>query len=565
MKTMFKPLGLAAAVAAVSAGYAGVANAQLPVPANGATPTPAIGQLGDLGIIPYYTVESNWVTGVHIINSSAYTQVVKLRLRRASDSADALDFNLIMSPKDEWTGFIDDSTGDIVFATDDNTCTAPIREDGRFPMPFIFREGADEGYIEVISMGQIGSVTLDGSGNEIGVSSSAMSYAAEHVDGVPRDCTAVASNFFANGSPTTRGNIDNANSTQAVADVSLYRNATDSVCTPDATTAPAGTPGVCSNTYEAPDDALKVSYFFRDATAGTEMGNNAVHIAGFAEEPWMTNQETGLFSGDVQGFDYPDLDGGPVIGAIGTGDYSLRGTYNLLREGDVLGVARVLNDWSVAAARSVSTDWVVTMPGQYTMIDYATWAAGAGLDFDNCATLNDPNTAGDDSIAACDFRDIPVTAALTLYDREEGEIVPEDGDLVISPAPPGTRNDLIFPYEVNVVQWTDGTTDPVLPSSYATTVDPSVLGEFGWASLAVTSTTAWDQQVCQFVPDPTGAYNWPAPFNLTPRAAGICNSATGSVPMVGFVAWQRSFPSNPDANYGRLVEHSFVSGATTGP
>ena len=165
MKKLFKPLGLSAAVAAVAAGYAGVASAQ----------STAIGQLGDLGIIPYYTVQGNWVTGVHIINSSALTQVVKLRLRRGSDSADALDFNLIMSPKDEWTGFIDDSSGDIVFATDDNTCTAPIRADGRFAMPGIFRAGADEGYIEVIGMGSIAATS------PIGI-------ASKHVDGVPGDC-----------------------------------------------------------------------------------------------------------------------------------------------------------------------------------------------------------------------------------------------------------------------------------------------------------------------------------------------------------------------------------------
>ena len=542
MKTMFKPLGLAAAVAAVSAGYAGVANAQT---------TQSIGQLGDLGIIPYYTVEGNWVTGVHIINSSDLTQVVKLRLRRAPDSADALDFNLIMSPKDEWTGFIDDSTGDLVFATDDNTCTAPIREDGRFPMPFIFREGAEEGYIEVIGMGSAADNT-------------AIAYAAKHVAGVPRDCGAVASNFFANGvASTTRGIVDNANSVQAVADVSQYSTSVGSVCTPAATPANAGIPGVCNNTYTDAENGLKVSYFFRDATAGTEMGNNAVHIADFSADPWMSNQETGLFSGDVYGFDFPDLDGGPWVGA----DFgaTLRGTYNNLRDGAVLGVSSVLNDWSVASARNVSTDWVVTLPGQYTMIDYITWAAGAGLDFDNCATLNDPNTAGDDSIAACDFRDIPVTAAITLYDREEGEIVPEDGDLVISPAPPSERNELILPYEVNVIQWTDGSTDPVLPSSYATTVDPSVLGEFGWASLAVSSTDDWTQVVCQFkgVDDTT----WDNAPTLAPNAsqAPLCVSATGGVPMVGFVAWQRSFPSNPDANYGRLVEHSFTSGATTAP
>jgi len=552
MKTMFKPLGLAAAVAAVSAGYAGVANAQT---------TQSIGQLGDLGIIPYYTVEGNWVTGVHIINSSDLTQVVKLRLRRAPDSADALDFNLIMSPKDEWTGFIDDSSGDIVFATDDNTCTAPIREDGRFPMPFIFREGAEEGYIEVIGMG---SIDVD----------SPIGYASKHVDGVPRNCDAVASNFFSNGSLTTapvlqnKGVISNSltHQTASAAEAQIYLAQGVACLDSSGNPIPPGAPsvgGVCQNTFSDATNALKVSYFFRDATAGTEMGNNAVHIADFSADPWMSNQETGLFSGDVFGFDFPDLDGGPWVGA----DFgaTLRGTYNSLRDGGVLGVASVLNDWSVASARNVSTDWVVTLPGQYTMIDYITWAAGAGLNFDNCATLNDPNTAGDDSVAACDFRDIPVTAAITLYDREEGEIVPEDGDLVISPAPPSERNELILPYEVNVIQWTDGSTDPVLPSSYATTVDPSVLGEFGWASLAVSSTNDWTQVVCQYkAVDDTTWDNAPA---LAPNAsqAPFCVSATGSVPMVGFVAWQRSFPSNPDANYGRLVEHSFTSGATTAP
>ena len=31
----------------------------------------------------------------------------------------------------------------------------------------------------------------------------------------------------------------------------------------------------------------------------------------------------------------------------------------------------------------------------------------------------------------------------------------------------------------------------------------------------------------------------------------------GKVPMLGFVAWERSFPENPDGNYGRAVGHHF--------
>ena len=85
MKNVFKPLGIVAAVAAVTAGYSGVTNAQ----------ERSIGNTGDLAIIPYYTVQDDWVTGVHITNTSNFTRVVKLRLRRGSDSADAMDFNLV--------------------------------------------------------------------------------------------------------------------------------------------------------------------------------------------------------------------------------------------------------------------------------------------------------------------------------------------------------------------------------------------------------------------------------------------------------------------------------------
>ena len=205
MKSIFKPIGLAAAVAAVTAGYAGVASAT----------ERAAGNLGDLAIVPYYTVQTDWVTGVHIINSSDATQVVKLRIRRGSDSADALDFNLIMSPRDEWTGFLDNDANDKIFwSTTDNTCTAPLRADGRFEMPNIFREGAEEGYIEIISMGS----PID--------EDEAIAVAAKHdSDGVPADCGAVATNFFANQLDVAdQAGVSTSSFTrQAVADVEAER------------------------------------------------------------------------------------------------------------------------------------------------------------------------------------------------------------------------------------------------------------------------------------------------------------------------------------------------------
>ena len=64
MKSNFKPLGIAAAVAAATAGYSNVASAH-PAVANNA--------LGDLALVPYYTVADDWITGIHIVNTSDKT------------------------------------------------------------------------------------------------------------------------------------------------------------------------------------------------------------------------------------------------------------------------------------------------------------------------------------------------------------------------------------------------------------------------------------------------------------------------------------------------------------
>ena len=69
-------------------------------PVASAQPTLAPNERGDLALVPYYTVLDEWITGLHIVNTSARTQVVKLRFRRATDAMDALDFNLVLSPHD---------------------------------------------------------------------------------------------------------------------------------------------------------------------------------------------------------------------------------------------------------------------------------------------------------------------------------------------------------------------------------------------------------------------------------------------------------------------------------
>ena len=540
MKANFKPLGLAAAVAAASAGFAGSAAAE--VSANG---------LGDLALIPYYSVQGDFVTGVHITNTSERTQVVKLRFRRASDSMDALDLNVVLSPKDVFTGFIDDSSGNLLFSTDDKSCTVPAGNagEGKFQFPDLYREGAEEGYIEVIAMGHPVSETM------------AIAQAAKHTsEGVPLSCDRVRDNFFSQypGLATRNyGYLDNDRTTQQWwADADL------------ATMDPAKLT-IFTNTYEATENDLRVSYFIRDAASGLEFGNDAVHIEEFSDVPMMTNQQYGLFSGDISGFDYPDLNGGVPDWSAVTSPQDFvnvqqgddRDRFNDVIRPD-LGVASVLNDWSTASSRNVATDWVVTFPGQYTMLDYYFYTVGivaGGFGGNACGTTTVIN-GQTVTYPECDFRDLPVLAQFSganagTYDREEFAPVGGGGDLVVSPSVPGEVPTTRFEYEVNVVEWTDNSgADSVLGSEYAVSVDTSAFpNPYGWAQLAVSTGNTATQAVCDWPIDGT----FTIPGTTRPLPSLNCTyPADGGVPMIGFVAWERSFPSDPSANYGRIVEHA---------
>jgi hypothetical protein len=541
MKATFKPMGMAAAVAAVSAGYVGAANAG---------PELSVTGLGDLALVPYYTVRESMISGIIITNTSDYTQVVKLRLRRGTDSMDALDFNLIMSPYDQWTGFIsDDEEGTISFRTTDNTCTAPYEgyENGIFEMPGLYREGADEGYIEVIAMG---------SANETQPISV---YAKHQSNGEPLDCYRVAENFFAAAflEAATKG----ARPTSDNVGVVRYDH-THQSCDPDDDDFGEIDERFCSdgdpivgNYYMPAGDVLKVSYFIRNDDTGTEFGNAAVHIEDFDASPALTDQEYGVFSGDLWGFDFPDLDGG-------TPTYPpSRGRFEPLRGASVIGGAGVINSWSANPNTNLGTDWVVTAPGQYLMMELIEYLNEILLGQGECNTGGIENQElvfddDDDWAGTCDFRDIPLTATFNVWDREEQGIVSEPGKLVVSPSLPGRPDRTLLPNEVNVVEWG---TQSVLQAEDPINVGTPDDALFGWANLSVTSQNDGDKAICEWVIGANGATD---PTELGDVSLWTdCYSTDTPAALIGFVAWQRAFPDSPEASYGRIVEHAYDTDA----
>jgi hypothetical protein len=300
-----------------------------------------------------------------------------------------------------------------------------------------------------------------------------------------------------------------------------------------------------ANTFAAAGNVLKVAYHIRDQESGLEFGGNAVHLADFSDVAMMSNQQSqqvGVV--DLYGYFFPDLNGGSPIDTPRMRFENVRAA---------LGASSIINDWSVAAARNVSTDWVVTMPGQYTMLDLQQYTNSLFDAEEDCLTVEQAARLEAPAVPEenyCDERDLPVELTIRVWDREEQTFSTPDSGLVISPATTTTPGSDILENEVNVLQWTDGSIEPVLESIYAKKYDVSALGaENGWAKLSVEAPDNKTQ----------GIYNWSDSIAAT--YAVFDSLSNINIPIVGFVAWERSFPSDPSANYGRIVEHSYESGS----
>ena len=567
MKASFKPLSLAIAVSAAAAGYTGTINAQ---DLAGNT------NLGDLAIVPYYTVAGDWSTGVSIINTSDLTQVIKVRLRRGTDSMDALDFNLVLSPEDVWTGYIADLNEEgssVRFYTNDNSCTVPAATvvangPNYFEMPDIFEAGGQTGYIEIIGMG---SADAD----------QAISEDALHVNGVPADCPGLQTNFARVGGVNdlflTVADYRTALGPDGTSTPGLRRagviNSTASAVSAPFPLFGATNNGVDVSAYGDTGNVLKVSYFIKNDVSGIEFGDDAAHIENFMDGPSITNQVSGLNEDDLQGFDYPDLNGGAAWSFLeGVAGAAARGQYQDLRV--QLGVAAVINDWSDNVIEgdngfSVDTDWVITAPGQYNMLVLEQYIDS----LDDAAVLCNPGTPADPQVrddasgAGCDFQDLPLGLAATVYDREELGITPPNDEIVISPTRPGTVTTVTLENEVNVIQWG---AEEVLDAKEAggeTIEIPKPEGaSFGWASIVLTSDDSTSQipgvggvgtqdvTKQQAICDYTAVAIGPVP----PVIGCVAVGPGGSVPIIGFAAWARNFENNPAANYGRIVGHSYL-------
>ena len=130
---------------------------------------------GQVLLYPYYTVQNGFDTYVHVVNtSSTEVKAVKVRFLEGKNSREVLDFNLYLSPRDEWTGAITRTEAGAGVTSNDTSCIAPRQLPALGSAPEEFRdtvyvadgdsvqgrERTREGYLEIIEMGVVANPVL---------------------------------------------------------------------------------------------------------------------------------------------------------------------------------------------------------------------------------------------------------------------------------------------------------------------------------------------------------------------------------------------------------------------
>jgi hypothetical protein len=445
---------------------------------------------GQALVAPYYTVNNTWTTTFNIMNTSDLTLAVKVRFHEHKNSRDVLDFNVVMSPYDVWTAWVEDTdTGPALYTTD-NSCTSPLSVNGARMSKIAYTGAFDdtggeevgrmrEGYVELLVMG----VADVGWENETVLNEPVYptAYYAKHVNGVPRDCSAVDANFVANVPQWTP-----ADDPAQAGGVLACANQNPSPL------AGSGDPQAACDfrALAADENPLKGNVTWLHAGTGVGAGTEMIAVQGWSGGNFVTAQQFPWFLEPT----FASSDG--LWTVTGVTQFEQAVTF-----------AATMNEWANNPATGAITDWVVTFPtkafhadkfneqiqaavSKYrnALADVVTCASNDPVDRDTCVDTGNPVPQdpftwlfgvenGGDDIAG--NGDSAIALEFFLYDREE-RIEGGEGTS-ISPAPPGEFETLRF--EANVIQWGE---TAVVDSPSAVRIDASAaLGGApnGWANI----------------------------------------------------------------------------------
>lgn len=428
-----KAIALATALGGVGAGlYASTAAA--------VTPSPGM-QLGDVVVFPYYTVRNNYQTTLTFINTSADFLAVKFRFMEGYNSRDVLDFNVVMSPYDVYTGVVEagGSTGaQFRIPATETTCTAPyLAPNGSFSLNPVAYTGTNadggptsndrlaEGYVVAIVMGHANKADLQFITQQPASvvytaavkAAAATLLSAEHPN-TATECTAVQNLFtVANipitaqlfGEPTNvlKGNYSLLNvprGTSAGGNAATLANFFNVNPGTDFIRAPANVavPGFgqanlgCTvpysrqfnyNAYASLNPLPPAPVVWAPAVVGN--GNGAVTAAGgcpnlitpqvfpYFLEPSLNDAYNGARTG--QAFNFSN-------DVLAVDAYTAYPNSSFQAVSEAFRATTVSNEWSVNPALGVSTDWVITHPTKSFFVDDPTHASQTAIAVPNAGS-----------------------------------------------------------------------------------------------------------------------------------------------------------------------------------
>jgi len=466
----------------------------------GAQPSISDTGLGQALIAPYYTVNGDWRTTFNLMNTSDKTIAVKVRLREHKNSRDVLDFNVIMSPFDAWTAYLDETPDGPALFTADTTCTSPTVVDGTLLNSDAYTGEYDDnggsgdgrmrqGYAEFLLMGVAPDETAPVPVN------------AKHVDGVPVNCNVVDAAFVATEAfwALDTDPVDpllyNLNPDGLVQPLAGSGNPTARDDFADPTTA-CGTDQAAVNCV----NPLKGNVTWLNVGTGTGAGGAMVAVSDWLNANLVTAQQFPWF-----------LE--PTLASTG-GLWTVTdvGTF----EGSISSDA-TLNEWANNPANGAATEMVLTFPTKAYHVDRFNEQIQAAVSKyrNNLAavTLVSP-LPGLAPFEQVFNGESTITVSYDVFDREEKAASFEVGTSV-SPAPPVPLDKI--KYEANVISFGDGS---LLSSPTASSIDAGSL---------VGAPNGWVQ----------------------------VNFSKGALPVVGFVVKGRTL-GEASSSYGQAMQNGYV-------
>lgn len=592
---------------ALATAFSGLAGVGLYSSVVSAVNLPANG-LGQSLVFPYYNARDNWQTTVNLINTDqSKLIVVKLRFMEGYNSRDVLDFNVIMSPGDVFSGVIEGGGANGVQfrrAPGDTTCTSsPIAPGGTLPLNPIAYTGTNtdtgpidndrlrEGYMIAIVMG---AVDVEAATPPTGTSLRELA-AATTASPLKTAATAFLGAVHAPGGTTTCGPVDarflktNILTTAQLfgAPVNVLKGNYTFLNVPRGTSAGGNATALANSVVigdgGAPRNTCTITYIDQFGVAGGGKYTTAVPVVwdpdtGSTSCPnLITAQQSPDFLQPTLGSTFPytsanlENGGGSPTNVLLT-PYTLSvGTPALLPYlGGSAAVAEVLradtleNEWSINPNLGVSTDWIVTHPVKAISVDFnpnsiQAAANNAWIPVATTAEINSYVPAGPFASAfdKLNTANPPVLTGTGKSCNNVGfrlrDVDEQASTSGTSPSPQPPATNLQLCYETNVLTFSGtGATSQVFGSKLVPPQLANVIAAVNEVHNLSGKYAGW--MLLDLYTDAAAA----TATSGAPGAVGSHLNGPG-LPAIGFMIRQRAVPTgNVVDNYSDLANHSVI-------